>query len=67
MVIIINNATVTYEDGNVITTRINGTIPEVQRYFAIGKKFNIGSVKDNVQKVKSLTINSANDRITNNG
>lgn len=51
-----NTAIVTYQDGTVIPTSINGTIPEIQKYFAIGKWFNIGTVTDNMQKVKSLTV-----------
>lgn len=45
---------VIFENGNSITTRINGTVEEIKDYYAIGTPFNIGSVDDDIQKVKSL-------------
>lgn len=52
-----NLAIVTYENGAVIPTSINGTIPEIQRYFSIGSWFNIGSGEnDLIAQVKSLTV-----------
>lgn len=45
---------VIFENGNSITTRINGTTEEIKEYYAIGTPFNIGSVDDDIQKVKSL-------------
>ena len=50
-------ATVHYEDGTIITTSINGTNSEIQKHFALGKEFNIGTYpKENIQKVAALTI-----------
>jgi len=50
-------ATVHYEDGTIIRTSINGTNSEIQKYFAIGKVFNIGSYpRENMQAVAALTI-----------
>jgi hypothetical protein len=46
---------VTFEDGNTITTEINGSIESVADYYKTGKPFNIGTGgNDNVQKVKKL-------------
>jgi hypothetical protein len=49
-------ARVTYGDGNVITTNINGTDAEILKYFAPGKMFNIGNVEDNMQPVIQCEI-----------
>ena len=49
---------VTYEGGDVITTSMAGTLTnkEIEEYFKIGRKFNIGSVKDKIRAVKSIVI-----------
>ena len=49
---------VTYEGGDVITTSMAGTLTnkEIEEYFKIGRKFNIGSVKDKIRAVKSVVI-----------
>ena len=49
---------VTYEGGDVITTSMAGrlTNKEIEDYFKVGKKFNIGSVKDKIRAVKSVVI-----------
>lgn len=49
---------VTYEGGDVITTSMAGhlTKKEIEDYFKVGKKFNIGSVKDKIRAVKSVVI-----------
>ena len=49
---------VTYEGGDVITTSMAGilTNKEIEEYFKIGRKFNIGSVKDKIRAVKSVVI-----------
>ena len=51
-------AQVTYEGGDVITTSMAGTLTnkEIEEYFKIGRKFNIGSVKDKIRAVKSFVI-----------
>ena len=51
-------AQVTYEGGDVITTSMAGTLTnkEIEEYFKIGRKFNIGSVKDKRRAVKSVVI-----------
>lgn len=56
-------ATVYYSDGQVIRTSINGTNTQIQKYFRIGKFFNIGGKRnqegdplDNLQSVEALTI-----------
>lgn len=36
-------AVVTYDNGEIITTQINGTDKEIKDYFATGKYFNIGN------------------------
>ena len=51
-----NTAIITYENGDVVKTDINGTISSIQKYFAIGSWFNIGSATDNMQQVKSITV-----------
>ena len=49
------SVTVTYANGDKISTDINGTRKSVSEYFQIGNEFNIGSgEKDNVQKVVAL-------------
>ena len=50
------HARVTYSNGEVINTSINGTDTEILNYFAVGKEFNIGSVNDNMQKVVKCEI-----------
>jgi len=49
---------VTYEGGDVITTSMAGhlTNSQIETYFKIGKKFNIGNVKDKIRAVKNVTI-----------
>ena len=51
---------VTYSNGDVVRTSMaaNLTDEEMLDYFRVGKVFNIGSVKDNLQKVvKAELIN----------
>lgn len=45
---------VTYANGDSITTGINGSDDEIRQYFAIGRRFNIGSDDDNMQAVTAL-------------
>lgn len=49
---------VTYSDGSVRPTNINGTDAEIRKYFAIGRVFNVGSGENDkmvrVVKVKIL-------------
>lgn len=45
---------VTFENKDSITTDINGTIKEIEYYYAIGKPFNLGPVEDNITKVESI-------------
>ncbi len=49
---------VTYEGGDIITTSMAAhlTNKEILDYFKVGKKFNIGSVRDKVRAVKSVVI-----------
>ena len=49
-----HNVKVTYENGNVVSSTINGTIEEIENYYKIGSVFNIGSVTDNMQKITGL-------------
>lgn len=49
-------AIVTYSNGDKITTSINGSEEEIKKYFSIGKYFNIGCDKDNMQKVVSCEV-----------
>ena len=56
---IMKTVRVTYANGDTIITGINGTRAEVERYFAIGKKFNLatgaaGDELDNMQAVTKL-------------
>ena len=51
-----NFAIVRFENDDIIYAEIRGTIPEILKYYAIGNSFNLGSVTDNIQKVKSVTI-----------
>jgi hypothetical protein len=63
----LRGAKITYSDGTVIETSLAGhlTDREINKYFAIGKEFNIGNVNDNMQTVvkceiaplKGLTVN----------
>ena len=49
---------VTYEGGDVITTSMAGALTnkEIEEYYKIGRKFNIGSVKDKIRAVKNVVI-----------
>ncbi len=49
---------VEYEGGDTITTSMAGhlTNRQIEEYFKIGKKFNIGSVRDKIRAVKSIVI-----------
>ncbi len=38
-----------YQDGNTVTTRINGTFEDAKEYF-LNNIFNIGTIEDNLQK-----------------
>jgi hypothetical protein len=51
-------AAVTYANGEIITTSLSSglTDQQIKDYFAIGKKFNIGNVTDNVQAVTNVEI-----------
>lgn len=39
----------TYSNGEIITTRINGTVETANQYF-LNQWFNLGTVEDNMQK-----------------
>jgi hypothetical protein len=45
---------VLFSNGDKIITGINGTNNEIRDYYEIGRGFNLGSVEDNVQTVKSI-------------
>src|ERR1035437_8627075 len=47
------HARVTYADGSVINTSINGSHKEILEYFTIGKKFNIG-IGDNTDNMQAV-------------
>ena len=48
---------VTYSNGDVIETDINGTDKEIKEYFKIGRVFNVGrGVNDELAKVKKVEI-----------
>jgi len=49
---------VNYEGGDTITTSMAGhlTNKEIQDYFKVGKKFNIGNVKEKIRAVNSVVI-----------
>lgn len=49
-----HNIKVTYENGDVISSTINGTVEEIENYYKVGAVFNIGSVTDNRQKITGL-------------
>lgn len=44
---------VTFANGDIITTSINGTFEEANEYY-LGKWFNLGPVEDNMQKAISI-------------
>lgn len=50
------HARVTYKNGDVINTSINGTDQEIREYFKIGRVFNIGTVNDNLQSIVKCEI-----------
>lgn len=50
------SAKITYSNGDVITTSINGTDENIKKYFKVGKIFNIGNVTDNLQSVVKCEI-----------
>lgn len=48
---------ITYSDGIIIETDINGTNKEIKEYFKIGRVFNIGNgEKDKLARVKKVEI-----------
>lgn len=49
-----HNVKVTFENGNMIETSINGTVEEIGKYYRVGSIFNIGTVADDLQKVVNL-------------
>jgi len=54
-------ATITYSDGTIITTSINGTHKEIKNYFRIGRVFNVGSGEnDKMAKVIKCEVNKFN-------
>ncbi len=56
-------AIVTYSDGTIMVTDINGTDEEIENYFAVGRMFNIGiGENDNMQPVLSCGIFSDEDK-----
>ena len=57
---------VTFANGNKLCTQINGTKAEVEAYYAIGRKFNLGrGDRDDVQQVKQLEfLNSTEEPVT---
>ncbi len=60
-------AKVTYKDGTVIETSINGTDESIKEYFAVGKVFNLGNAPvrgdgnygDNLQAVVSCEVSES--------
>ena len=46
---------VTFENGNTLTTGINGTDEEIKAYY-LNKYFNLGCVEDDMQKAVEVTI-----------
>lgn len=44
---------VIFENGNSLTTRINGTEDEIRAYY-VGKVFNIGDVEDDLQEATGV-------------
>ena len=47
-------ATVRFDNGDVLTTRINGTREEIEEYYAPGKLFNLGSRYDRMHRVEKI-------------
>ena len=50
------HARITFADGQIIDTSINGTDQEIKDYYKIGRYFNLGMVNDNMQKVIKCEI-----------
>ena len=49
-----HNVKITYKNNDTVSTAINGTIEEIEKYYSIGSVFNIGCVTDNLQEVTKL-------------
>lgn len=49
------SATVTFQDGTIFTTSINGTKETITKYY-LNRYFNIGSVRDNMQKCVKVEV-----------
>lgn len=49
---------VTYDDGTVVETSMAASLTnkDIKEYFRIGKKFNIGKVRDKIVSVKKVKI-----------
>lgn len=49
-------AIIKFENGNTIETTMNGSIESCGKYYKVGRVFNIGYVRDNMQKIASLSL-----------
>ena len=49
------HAKITFSNGDIINTSINGTADEIKKYY-LGRFFNLGSVGDNMQKATKCEI-----------
>jgi len=47
---------VKFDNGDSITTSINGTDEEIKNYYKIGREFNLGCVEDLMAKVISCEV-----------
>lgn len=57
-------AKVTFQNGEVITTPINGTETEIKNYYKVGRLFNLGNgatSEDNMQAVEKCEVISNNE------
>ena len=57
-------AKVTFQNGEVITTPINGTETEIKNYYKVGRLFNLGNgatSEDNMQAVEKCEVISSNE------
>lgn len=49
-------ARVTFENGNVITTRMNASEETIREYYKVGSQMNIGTVHDDFETIASVDI-----------
>lgn len=51
-----------FEDGNTITTRINGTVEAIKKYY-VGRFFTFGTCEENEKSVKAIRVEFLDNKV----